>query len=375
MSRELRNERGIALLLSMVGLVVVGAMVTGVFASGILEHRVGDNTRRVEQAFSAAEQGLSETIATWQPTTFNTVPVGGTVPIAGTTPGGSGSYAGRVVRTGAEMFMVDVVGRDAVSGARQRLGAFVKLVPINIDIQAALTTRGQAKIGGSVSISGVDEQSWTGCPLPGDTESGIRTPDASQLDFVGGCSGASCVVGDPPVEEDPTVDDDTFFDYGELDWDDLVAMSNKVLTGTNYTGMQPSTTAGGQCDFADILNWGEPWEPPAVPECFNYFPIIYAPGDLSVQTGRGQGILLVEGDLNANGNFEFYGPVIVKGRLKTAGTGNHFEGGVLAANADLDDSSVLGNAVVTFSRCAIARATQGSAPGSMLRARGWTQVY
>ena len=57
----------------------------------------------------------------------------------------------------------------------------------------------------------------------------------------------------------------------------------------------------------------------------------------------------MEGDLSVQGGAEFYGPVIVKGSLKTAGTGGHFNGGVLAANVDLEQSSFLGNGVVNFS--------------------------
>lgn len=377
MTTQLRNERGIALLLSIIGIVVVGSLVTGAFASGMLEQRVGENTRRVEQAFSVAELGLNETIAGWNTGTFNLLTVNTSAAVSGVAPGGSGSYTGDVRRLNGELFLVDIVGRDAATGARQRLGAYVRLIPLNIDIRAALTTRGNAKIGGSVAISGVDQLSWTSCPVPGTTESGIRTPDPSQINFVGGCTGAVCVVGNPPVEEDPTVTDATFFQFGDLDWNDLIAMANKPLPPGTYSQILPDTTDTGQCDTSPTnqKNWGEPWEATQFGACFNYFPIVYVPGNLSVSSGRGQGILLVEGDLNANGNFEFYGPVIVRGRLKTAGTGNHFEGGVMAANADLDDSSVLGNAVVEFSRCAIARATQAAAPGTMLRARGWMQVY
>ena len=39
-------------------------------------------------------------------------------------------------------------------------------------------------------------------------------------------------------------------------------------------------------------NWGDPATPTGV--CFGYFPIIYAPGNLRISGGYGQGILLVE---------------------------------------------------------------------------------
>jgi hypothetical protein len=153
---------------------------------------------------------------------------------------------------------------------------------------------------------------------------GIRVPDDSDLRFIGSCSGASCVEGG--VEEDPSVTDSTFFNYGDLDWDGLVAYATKRLAAGNYQNLAPSVTDDDLCDISDPTNWGDPLnddEP-----CTNYFPIIYVAGDLTVNTGVGQGLLLVDGDLNAQGNFTFYGIVIVRGRLRTSGSGNHFNGGV-----------------------------------------------
>ncbi|MDP3775143.1 MAG: hypothetical protein Q8Q85_12850 [Gemmatimonadales bacterium] len=109
--------------------------------------------------------------------------------------------------------------------------------------------------------------------------------------------------------------------------------------------------------------------------CRNYFPIIYVNGDLKLTGGYGQGILLVSGDLDVQGGFEFYGPVIIRGSLKTSGTGGHFNGGLMAANVDLETSSVLGDAVVTYSSCAIARALQFNAPGRLLAQRSWAELF
>jgi hypothetical protein len=105
-------------------------------------------------------------------------------------------------------------------------------------------------------------------------------PDASDLRFSGGCGGASCVEGG--VVEDPSVADSTFFDYGDLDWDELVAYATKRLAPGNYQNLQPSVTADDLCNTSDVDNWGDPLnddEP-----CTDYFPIIYVAGDLTVNT-------------------------------------------------------------------------------------------
>ena len=113
--------------------------------------------------------------------------------------------------------------------------------------------------------------------------------------------------------------------------------------------------------------------------CFNYFPIVYHYGDLSISgSGSGQGILLVEGNLNVQGRIDFYGPVIVTGGVDVRGTGSDdvkFYGGIMAQNVTLDDSRLTGNATVNYSSCAIKRALQGSAFAEPLNERSWVQLY
>jgi hypothetical protein len=138
--------------------------------------------------------------------------------------------------------------------------------------------------------------------------------------------------------------------------------------------MTPTVTGSpARCDGTNTLNWGEPLAAPAagvVSQCQDYFPIIYSPGSMVVNTGRGQGILLVGGDLNIQGNFIFDGIVIVLGSLQTAGTGNKVTGAVLTAGQSI---SIVGNPDILYSSCAIARALQYSVRAAPLRDRSWVQ--
>lgn len=375
MAVNIRTERGVALLISLLGLVVVGALVTGVFATGYVEQRIGENARWMERSFGVAEYGLSETIAEWNVGSFNQLLPGHRVNVGGVVPGGTGTYTGSVVRLNQELFLLDITGTDARGQARQRLGAFVKLRPLVIDVGAALTTQGDTKIGGSVNVDGTDQVplGWNDCPIPSGPAAGVRLPDSSLVTYAGDCSGGSCVSGGPPIQEDPTVGAETFFEYGDVDWEALTAMGNKQLTPGTYNGVDPRLTAEGDCDVGAAKNWGAPLD--NLSPCADYFPIIYVPGDISINGNSGQGLLLVEGDLRVQGSFEFFGVVIVKGHLITAGTGGHFTGGVLAANAELDQSAVLGDARVNFSSCAVAKALASGASGAQLRSRGWMQMY
>jgi hypothetical protein len=76
-----------------------------------------------------------------------------------------------------------------------------------------------------------------------------------------------------------------------------------------------------------------------------------------------------------NGGFEWYGPVIVKGHLSTQGTGGHFNGAVMAADVDLEKNDLLGNALVTYSSCAVADAMIGAAIPKKLTQRSWAEMY
>jgi hypothetical protein len=113
-----------------------------------------------------------------------------------------------------------------------------------------------------------------------------------------------------------------------------------------------------------------------ITQCQSYFPIIYRNGNLRVQDGRGQGVLLVEGNFEVRGNFEFNGIVIVRGELSTQGTGNKITGAVLAQNAELgDETTIIGNPVINYSACAVERALVGNASLKPLVERSWAQLY
>src|SRR5690606_26288372 len=130
---------------------------------------------------------------------------------------------------------------------------------------------------------------------------------------------------------------------------------------TYNSQIQPTGTATS-CTYSDF-NWGEP-DRPGVEGCYGYFPIIYASRTIKLNgPGRGQGILLVNGDLEINGNLDFYGIVVVRDDIpKGNGTATIY-GAVFAADVDLGPQSVwmAGNKDVFYSSCAIQSALRGSA--------------
>ncbi|HUR93861.1 MAG TPA: hypothetical protein VMY76_04730, partial [Gemmatimonadales bacterium] len=348
------NERGIALAVAVFALVVIGALVAGIFFAGRLEQQTGENTVYAAQAGEAAEAGLGATIVNLTPTALVAMAVNPTASPAVTTTsfGSNASYAVGVSRLTSELWLVKSLGtRVNASGgqlAQRSLGQLIRLKEAEITITAGLTARGNVKLSGGAEVSGMDQVPplWSGfgvsCPPMANT-AGIRYND-------GTVTGANQAEGVPATVLDNTLTQAKM----QSDFDKLKGLATLVLTDGNPAATQPKYTGNpAKCDTSNQVNWGEPTV--KTDPCFDYFPIIYYKGDLKLQGDRGQGILLVEGDLTITGSMIFYGPVFVTGVLSAAGNnkeGAKFYGGVSAGNVLLDDLTKLsGQATIEYSSC------------------------
>lgn len=370
-----RGDRGFALAVSIFALVIISALIVGVFFAARQEMRLGINSRTSVRALGAAEAGLNTNVANWQTGTWNAMADGDSAKIDSVTlASNGGSYSGWVRRLNAELFLIRTTGTDPQKSAQRTLAGFMRLELIQMGFSAALTVRGATSVGGSALLDGRDgpPTGW-GCPTTGlDTLPGIVVPTTS-----GTSIGLGNVIGDPPIATDPTINDSTFFKYGDLDWNELVAMATKVYPAGDVGPLNSIGPVGTAttCSTGTLNNWGDPFRAAGTKGCWNYLPIIYVNGNLKLTGGYGQGILLVTGDMEVAGGAEFYGPVIVRGHLKSTGTGGHFNGGVMAANVDLESNTVLGNSLIRYSSCALATALRASSPGRLVRERSWAEVF
>jgi hypothetical protein len=384
MKRILRDERGMALAVAIFAMVVVGAMIAGAFFAGTQEQRVGENQRRVQTSFGVAEAGTQERIMTWDPGTMNqrkaypedSVVIGPNAP----TPSRTGTYGGYSYKLGQNIFLIDVTGRDAASatgaisgggGARQRVGMIARIAPVEFGIKASLTTQGAVAVSGNANVNGADQNptGWASCDPPGPAQAGVRDQGGTVT-----TSGTSTVTGNPPVVNDPTINNNTFTTFGGATYAQLAARANVTL-GSGTWQTQP-VVVNGVCDKNVLTNWGDGDNPGA--PCGQYFPIIHITGNATLNGVQGQGILLVDGTLTVAGSYNFYGVVIIQGDLITSGGGStdaHFWGGVMAKNADLSTQSLSGHATLNFSSCSILAALQAQSPISLMRQRGWVQLY
>ena len=379
-----RNRReGFALAVAILAIVVIGGLIAGVFFATTEQFRMGRNQQLQARAMAAAEYGQNRAIVPgpigqgWNVGITNLAMGRVDSSLVFTTADG-GRADVRVTRMGNSTYLVasqGSAGGALRSSARRRTSLLVTVVAPQLNMLGALTTRGATKIGGSSFINGNDTTQYPGwnCPPPGTNPPlpGLVTSDTTQIQ-TSGCSGYACLSGNPKYKQDPVAaDTNTYFNYGSAAWNDLVATSKPA--GGN-PGV-PTYNPDGSCKTSDINNWGDPTRSIPAKACESYFPVLYSSGDLQLTGGKGQGILLVGGNLKVTGGFQFFGPVIVRQDIDTQGTGGHFNGGVMAANVSLQQNTVLGNAVITYSSCVIQQVMAGIAIPRPLADRAWAELF
>ncbi len=376
-----QSEQGMALLMALSAIVIIGVLVGGVVFVATQDYRVGGNTVRQARAAAAAELGLNRVPVDWNLADNRRLNTGDTVQKRYTAPRG-GSVNVTITRLPGSFFWAVAEGTAGALGsqatARRRYGMLFRLDTPDIPFQGALTGRGNILVGGNASVNGHDSvpSGWAGCPPKKDVAGIVMSDTTAGLKLPGCTLGKPCVDGNPKFIQTPAAADTaTYFVYGNATYQSLAATASVVLSGgTTLTGLGPVVVAG-QCQTSVLTNWGDPVRSSPAGACESYYPIIHALGDLHLSTGSGQGILLVDGDLDMTGNFKFMGAIIVRGTLSTYGTGAHITGAVMAANVDLDQNTVLGNSSIKYSSCALAAVMNGSAYPKAAKQRAWVDMY
>jgi hypothetical protein len=175
----------------------------------------------------------------------------------------------------------------------------------------------------------------------------------------------------PPLPPLVVTDTSTLLRFGHFDWSELVAVANTQLS-PRVTGAAPRST-DEECDTADAANWGEPVRSNGG-ACVNHYPILHAPGDLVIDGGRGQGLLLVDGDLTLQGGFQFFGAILVRGALRGGPGGARVIGAASIATLGAAESD-FGGVLITLSRCAARKAMLGVAVPVPIAERSWYEAY
>lgn len=378
-------RKGLALPMALGAIVIIGMVLAGVFFTATQENRVGRNTITQEKAFRAAEYGLNNAYAGWTNNTMSKLANGGVATIVNDNSSKGWLDTVKVTKLNSQTYQLVSTGYagTGTTQARHRTSNVIRINSPNINVLAALTLRGALKLGGSSFIDGNDTPptGWTDCGATQPKQPGIAatSSDSNQISL-SGCKSFKCVDGNPDVQVTTAAgDSNTYFNYGNgITWQTLTASATLTLTPGQASTAPAPTVSGGACNQSDMNNWGDPFRNTPAGPCESYFPIVYVAGtggNTHVTGGYGQGVLLIDGDLQVEGGFQWYGPVIIRGHLTTQGTGGHFNGAVMAADVDLELNSVLGNALISYSSCAITDALLGAAIPKKLAQRSWAEMY
>lgn len=399
-----QDERGMALVLVLFGLVIMGAVLSGSFLAVRLDRNSSSATTYANDAQAAAEAGLADAYATWDATVESVMPIWDGTSATEITHlkniGTSGlrQFADTVRRLNNQLFLVRSWGLRKDNGGNTLSSVGVaqlfRIMKPSIGVNAAVTTMDPLKLNGnSFGITGFNTlpPQWGAgeCPAidAGNTDDvvGIRSASgtgvaASDLDNVFG-------YPVPAVANDPTITDSDFQDFLDYTYTTLAAAPGvKILDqSTPYNGVAPVldvSTMPVSCDKSAALNFGEPYRNPptagAVSQCYGYYPVVHGTASATkfAAGNRGQGTLLVDGDLELAGGFEWVGLILVKGAIKINGTGNKLTGAVFAQGVDiLSAGAISGDVQISYSKCAIDKAVGGATLAGPLLQRSFTHLY
>ena len=354
---EPHGRKGFALVVAMLAIVVIGAIMVGGQAAASNETLVSESEQYAGLALFAAERGMAQALGTVTRQVYEAIPIDSTEVVLDSTIDNS-NFTVSVRRLAGNLYMFSSTGsitRGGRMGSQRTIAAIGRTRSLTGDFNQAMLVFAGAELKGSVKVSGIDQEpdAWDDC-IPTLNKPGIVAKNSDNVET----QGAAVIEGNPAVVEDTTISLANFTIFGSMTYDDLAEYATKKYVGnTSKTGIAPDTTAAGVCNTATKDNWGEPLDPDH--PCHFYFPLIHIAGNLTLGgNSYGQGILLIDGDLDLSGTAAFYGIVVVMGNT-TIGSGNaQINGTLLTANEGemTNPNELSGNPTIQYSSCAVERA-------------------
>lgn len=380
-TRTRRIRRGTALLITLVAVVVLAILSTGAVLGAMQDFRAGRNTLVEQRAFAVAEFGLNQEISKWDRARNLPAPKGmaiGAIDSTNVFVAQGDTARVRVQRLTETTFWVVSVGRANIGNgaleSQRQTHMLVRIAYPTIIPGGAIVTAGNLTVKGSAEITGTNTNpaGWTQCAnIAGRDTFAISYAPGKTLSIQKTDAVTGGTYADPAA-----ADSNTYVRYGTESWNSLVANADITIPGGTFD--PEPFEANGSCDLSKANNWGEPLRSGNgyIPSCVDYFPIIYASGTLRLTKGRGQGVLLVNGDINLAGNFQWFGLIIARDDI-TKGNGTFdMWGSIMSRNGVVnDDNSITGNSSFNWSKCAVESALRGSAILTRTKQRSWVQLY
>lgn len=391
----LRDERGIALPMALLALLILSTLVISFSLLATSEPLIANNQKMVAQARAVAESGLERAIWALNVGTINPLDPDALFTMPAPAPY-DGSAAIPILNSSGTQIGVAFVTVTQGTNPNERNIVSLGWVPINTGsgskahqkIQAtayrflfagtpppaSLTVRGEIQGKGNVSI---DSLSDTSCgPKDGTWSAGVTTVGGSVSIYgADGNSKANESEGgintDIRQYVDPS-DPSTFdkFTFSSADLDSLKALAK--AQGTYYSGAGVKTLDFNSSNqlkngvvFIDTVSGANIDKSAPDP---TDFADVQIHGNAEADTsGIFSGILVVAGSLAISGNFHMHGLVYVVNDLKYTGTGNgEIDGAVISQNivdtsSTTIDTNVGGNATINYN-CGYVKNPAGQMP-------------
>lgn len=334
------GREGFAVATALFTLVVMGALAIGTLYAATHELRGGTDAIYQARAVMAADLGVEQTIAAWSREWNGAL---------GRGYGRSWTYStvegARITvdltRLADDLFLITSEAR--AGPARRQVARVVRLDVDDPLLQAALLATAMIDSTTSSGVDGSDHPpaQWD-CPAPG-----------------------------PPLPTIVITDTTSALRLGQFDWPALIGLAHSRVT-VRVTGAAPRVS-DEECDTAAPENWGEPNRWMGGP-CTGYYPVIHAASDLVIDGGRGQGVLVVDGNLTIQGGAEFSGVVLVRGAVLDGPGGGRISGALAIAGQGATLSSLDGISI-DFSRCAARKALLDIAMPKAVVERSWSEMF
>lgn len=381
------KRRGIAFMLVLLAILITGALAAGVLIAASTQARGSGDALRALRTSEAAERGQVATAAAWSRDSNITMMMGVTAGPFVTRYADSTTSIAFATRLSRTSYWISARGRTAGAGGtlpvESRVGVLYTLHIPEPNLTATVSVRDSLVINGAARIDGTDTPppAWGAlCATSGPTIAAVAAPDTSRV-----CDGAcgaptSRLTGAPPrLADSSAASAATLAQLGSVTWTSLAAHASSVYPTAAVVTPAPRLTSPTQCDTAAAGNWGDPTR--ATP-CANRFVIVHAMGDLLIDGGVGQGIILGEGDVELRNGAQFFGLILARDDLLTSIGANYVWGAVVAGDVRRstgtgarDLTQIAGASQIVYSSCALETAFLGSAPLRREAKRSWTRLY
>lgn len=374
MLRHGRRRRGaVALATVLVALVVLGALAAGLALQAQLGQAATRRTVAAARAAAAAEGALANALLAWPAGDPTSLPIGG-VRSSAAAPAPDVATVATIARHAPLGFALGAVATVRPPGAarataRRAVRLLVALAPSVPLPAAALTLGGDAALHGAAVASGRDTipPGWACEAADTLAVAGVAHAPAAVVSVAAGAA-----VGEPAVRADTAAADAARYVHPEPALPALVAANPLRPPPTVAPTIAPHDD-GAACRGgpATPWSWGDPRRPSP---CAAQLPLVRVAGDLRRPRGAGQGVLVVDGDLELAGGFTFVGVVVVRGRIVARGPDDLIVGALLAGGAAGAPHDLAG-VRVRWASCVVRQALAAAGVVRPLRDRAWSAPW